>query len=166
MFLQKENLDLAFKTGEDVGISATLSADDMLKADGPDWQRVLSYVESIFRHFEMWKLSSLVSCTSAWFFSIVVTRAEKLKNTFHHKREHCSWWAQQYQTFLILCISKLSPSYRKWFLADTQTEEIKQHFSLWFFFFLLLFFYTHRSNTGPEWLPGDYAQDTKRFVRF
>ncbi|XP_042245904.1 cytospin-A-like [Thunnus maccoyii] len=50
---KKENLDLAFKTGEDVGISATLTADDMLKADGPDWQRVLSYVESIFRHFEM-----------------------------------------------------------------------------------------------------------------
>ncbi|XP_017267286.1 cytospin-A [Kryptolebias marmoratus] len=47
------NLDLAFKTGESVGIPATLTAEEMLKADGPDWQRVLGYIESIFRHFEM-----------------------------------------------------------------------------------------------------------------
>ncbi|XP_071323372.1 cytospin-B-like [Trachinotus anak] len=50
---KKENLDLAFKTGESVGITATLTAEEMLKADGPDWQRVLGYIESIFRHFEM-----------------------------------------------------------------------------------------------------------------
>ncbi|KAK5616514.1 hypothetical protein CRENBAI_009402 [Crenichthys baileyi] len=47
------NLGLAFKTGESVGIPATLTVVEMLKADGPDWQRVLAYVESIFRHFEM-----------------------------------------------------------------------------------------------------------------
>ncbi|XP_072306429.1 cytospin-A-like [Eucyclogobius newberryi] len=47
------NLDLAFKTGESVGITATLTVEDMLKAGGPDWQKVLSYVESIFRNFEM-----------------------------------------------------------------------------------------------------------------
>ncbi|XP_028253200.1 cytospin-B-like isoform X2 [Parambassis ranga] len=50
---KKENLDLAFKTGESVGITATLTVEEMLKADGPDWQRVLGYVEGIFRHFEM-----------------------------------------------------------------------------------------------------------------
>ncbi|XP_076612438.1 uncharacterized protein LOC143336269 isoform X2 [Chaetodon auriga] len=50
---KKENLDLAFKTGESVGITATLSMEEMLKANGPDWQKVLGYVESIFRHFEM-----------------------------------------------------------------------------------------------------------------
>ncbi|XP_022051290.2 cytospin-A-like isoform X1 [Acanthochromis polyacanthus] len=50
---KKENLDLAFKTGESVGITATLTVEEMLKADGPDWQRVLGYVENIFRHFEM-----------------------------------------------------------------------------------------------------------------
>ncbi|XP_034755429.1 cytospin-A-like isoform X2 [Etheostoma cragini] len=50
---KKGNLDLAFKTGEGVGITATLTVEEMLKADGPDWQRVLGYVESIFRHFEM-----------------------------------------------------------------------------------------------------------------
>lgn len=27
----------------------------MLRAGGPDWQRVLGYVESIYRHFEMWQ---------------------------------------------------------------------------------------------------------------
>lgn len=93
LFLQKANLELAFKTGESVGISATLvrhfcsscstqicvfytnsstltllfficflklhvypvwqTVEEMLKAEGPDWQRVLGYVESIFRHFEM-----------------------------------------------------------------------------------------------------------------
>ncbi|XP_068564461.1 cytospin-A-like isoform X2 [Cebidichthys violaceus] len=50
---KKENLDLAFKTGEIVGITTTLTSEEMLKADGPDWQQVLGYVESIFRHFEM-----------------------------------------------------------------------------------------------------------------
>ncbi|XP_047429220.1 cytospin-A-like isoform X2 [Mugil cephalus] len=50
---KRDNLDLAFKTGESVGITATLTVEEMLKADGPDWQRVLGYVESIFRHFEM-----------------------------------------------------------------------------------------------------------------
>ncbi|KAM8832534.1 uncharacterized protein AB9W97_003586 isoform 2-T2 [Spinachia spinachia] len=50
---KRENLDLAFKTGERVGIVATLTAEEMLKANGPDWQQVLGYVESIFRHFEM-----------------------------------------------------------------------------------------------------------------
>nr|XP_029131797.1 cytospin-A-like [Labrus bergylta] len=50
---KKENLDLAFKTGESVGITATLTVEEMLKSDGPDWQKVLGYVENIFRHFEM-----------------------------------------------------------------------------------------------------------------
>ncbi|XP_032357201.1 cytospin-A [Etheostoma spectabile] len=50
---KRENLSLAFKTGETVGIAQTLTVEEMLKAGGPDWQRVLSYVESIYRHFEM-----------------------------------------------------------------------------------------------------------------
>lgn len=50
---KKENLNLAFKTGETVGISHTLAVEEMLRTGGPDWQRVLSYVESIYRHFEM-----------------------------------------------------------------------------------------------------------------
>ncbi|XP_042357374.1 cytospin-B isoform X2 [Plectropomus leopardus] len=50
---KNENLSLAFKTGETVGIAQTLTVEEMLRAGGPDWQRVLSYVESIYRHFEM-----------------------------------------------------------------------------------------------------------------
>lgn len=88
IYLQKENLSLAFKTGETVGIAHTLvskfvfflkassslavtvdvdfkpriffieivfrqTVEEMLRTGGPDWQRVLSYVESIYRHFEM-----------------------------------------------------------------------------------------------------------------
>ncbi|XP_078134498.1 uncharacterized protein LOC144535750 [Sander vitreus] len=50
---KRENLSLAFKTGETVGIAQTLTVEEMLRAGGPDWQRVLSYVESIYRNFEM-----------------------------------------------------------------------------------------------------------------
>uniref|UniRef100_H3CZI3 Cytospin-A n=1 Tax=Tetraodon nigroviridis TaxID=99883 RepID=H3CZI3_TETNG len=48
-----ENLNLAFRVGESVGIRATLRAEEVLKPEGPDWQSVLAYVESIFLHFEM-----------------------------------------------------------------------------------------------------------------
>lgn len=30
------------------------TVEEMLKDDAPDWHRVLEYVESIYRHFEMW----------------------------------------------------------------------------------------------------------------
>lgn len=50
---KRENLCLAFKTGESVGIEQTLTVEEMLRVGGPDWQRVLSYVESVYRHFEM-----------------------------------------------------------------------------------------------------------------
>lgn len=32
------------------------TVEEMLRTGGPDWQRVLSYVENIYRHFEMWRL--------------------------------------------------------------------------------------------------------------
>lgn len=50
---KRENLSLAFKTGESVGIDQTLTLEEMLRVGGPDWQRVLNYVESVYRHFEM-----------------------------------------------------------------------------------------------------------------
>uniref|UniRef100_A0A8C6SJV6 Cytospin-A n=1 Tax=Neogobius melanostomus TaxID=47308 RepID=A0A8C6SJV6_9GOBI len=50
---KRENLSLAFKTGESVGIEQTLTLEEMLRVGGPDWQRVLTYVESVYRHFEM-----------------------------------------------------------------------------------------------------------------
>ncbi|XP_029531036.2 cytospin-A-like isoform X3 [Oncorhynchus nerka] len=50
---KRENLSLAFKTGENVGITTLLTMEEMLRAGGPDWQRVLGYVESMYHHFEM-----------------------------------------------------------------------------------------------------------------
>ncbi|XP_058604614.1 cytospin-A [Onychostoma macrolepis] len=50
---KKENLALAFQTGEGFGISASVTVEEMLKDEAPDWHRVLEYVESIYRHFEM-----------------------------------------------------------------------------------------------------------------
>ncbi|XP_035241347.1 cytospin-A [Anguilla anguilla] len=50
---RRENLSLAFRTGESVGITASLTVDEVLRRGGPDWQKVLGYVESIYRHFEM-----------------------------------------------------------------------------------------------------------------
>ncbi|XP_026116902.1 cytospin-A-like isoform X2 [Carassius auratus] len=50
---KKENLTLAFQTGEGFGISASLTVEEMLIDEAPDWHRVLEYVESIYRHFEM-----------------------------------------------------------------------------------------------------------------
>lgn len=34
-------------------VTAHQSVEEMLKEDGPDWHKVLCYVESIFHHFEM-----------------------------------------------------------------------------------------------------------------
>ncbi|XP_061610898.1 cytospin-A-like isoform X2 [Phyllopteryx taeniolatus] len=64
---KKENLDLAFKTGESVGITTTLSVEEMLKEDGPEWQKVLCYVESIFHHFVRYEVASTqgYDCVSA-----------------------------------------------------------------------------------------------------
>lgn len=56
---KKENLTLAFQTGEGFGISTSLTVEEMLKDDAPDWHRVLEYVESIYRHFEMWDSGDL-----------------------------------------------------------------------------------------------------------
>lgn len=37
-----------------VFVFAWQTVEEMLRPGGPDWQRVLGYVESMFRHFEMW----------------------------------------------------------------------------------------------------------------
>ncbi|XP_041109067.1 cytospin-A-like isoform X2 [Polyodon spathula] len=50
---KRENLNLAFTTGDGIGIPPSLTVEEMLRAEGPDWQRVLEYVECIFKHFEM-----------------------------------------------------------------------------------------------------------------
>lgn len=50
---KRDNLTLAFKTGDGIGIPPSLTVEEMLRAEGPDWQRVLEYVECIYKHFEM-----------------------------------------------------------------------------------------------------------------
>ncbi|XP_075437536.1 cytospin-A-like, partial [Ascaphus truei] len=49
---KRKNLQLAFQVGESVGIPALLTPDHMLQMQGPDWQKVLLYVESIYQKFE------------------------------------------------------------------------------------------------------------------
>ncbi|MGH0124008.1 UNVERIFIED_CONTAM: hypothetical protein FKN15_045675 [Acipenser sinensis] len=50
---KRDNLSLAFTTGDGIGIPPSLTVEEMLRAEGPDWQRVLEYVECIYNHFEM-----------------------------------------------------------------------------------------------------------------
>ncbi|KAM9305068.1 uncharacterized protein PAF06_013589 [Gastrophryne carolinensis] len=49
---KRKNLQLAFQVAKSVGIPPLLSADHMLQLQGPDWQIVLLYVESIYQKFE------------------------------------------------------------------------------------------------------------------
>ncbi|KAM4628482.1 uncharacterized protein O3C94_019230 [Discoglossus pictus] len=49
---KRKNLQLAFQVAESVGIPALLTPDHMLQTQGPDWQKVLLYVESIYQKFE------------------------------------------------------------------------------------------------------------------
>ncbi|KAM4698097.1 uncharacterized protein WCC33_013696 [Rhinophrynus dorsalis] len=49
---KRKNLQLAFQVAESEGIPALLTPDHMLQTQGPDWQKVLLYVESIYQKFE------------------------------------------------------------------------------------------------------------------
>ncbi|XP_063791547.1 cytospin-B-like [Pseudophryne corroboree] len=49
---KRKNLQLAFHVAESVGIPPLLTPDHMLQTQGPDWQKVLLYVESIYQKFE------------------------------------------------------------------------------------------------------------------
>ncbi|XP_072273127.1 uncharacterized protein [Pyxicephalus adspersus] len=49
---KRKNLQLAFQVAESVGIAPLLTVDHMLQTQGPDWQKVLLYVESIYQKFE------------------------------------------------------------------------------------------------------------------
>lgn len=47
--------------------------EEMLRAGGPDWQRVLGYVESMYRHFEMWPPGVLTNrpVEDIWIFIVM-----------------------------------------------------------------------------------------------
>ncbi|XP_053327146.1 smoothelin-like protein 1 isoform X2 [Spea bombifrons] len=49
---KRRNLQLALQVAESAGIPSLLTPDHMLQPQGPDWQKVLLYVESIYQKFE------------------------------------------------------------------------------------------------------------------
>lgn len=49
---KKRNFSVAFAAAESVGIKTTLNLNDMIQQERPDWNQVMAYVTSIFRHFE------------------------------------------------------------------------------------------------------------------
>ncbi|XP_067936762.1 cytospin-A-like [Watersipora subatra] len=49
---KRKNFTVAFKAAESVGISPELDVDEMVSIERPDWQTVMSYVTSIYEHFE------------------------------------------------------------------------------------------------------------------
>ncbi|XP_064620116.1 cytospin-A-like isoform X2 [Lineus longissimus] len=50
---KKRNFTLAFKAAESIGIPPLLSINEMAAMERPDWQAVMGYVTSIYKHFEI-----------------------------------------------------------------------------------------------------------------
>jgi hypothetical protein len=46
------NFSLAFKAAEGVGVAPTLSINDFITEERPDWQAIMGYVTAIYKHFE------------------------------------------------------------------------------------------------------------------
>lgn len=94
----------------------------MLKADGPDWQKVLAYVESIFRHFE-----KSFPLSNAWFFLITVSVFQVQKQywpiigLYFHKKlvsRSTSDFHMLFSTTIFLCTID-SLTFLCWHLWDT-----------------------------------------------
>ncbi|XP_026682232.1 cytospin-A-like [Diaphorina citri] len=49
---KRRNFTIAFSAAESVGISTTLNTNDMITQERPDWNQVMAYVTSIYKHFE------------------------------------------------------------------------------------------------------------------
>ncbi|XP_013167613.1 PREDICTED: cytospin-A-like [Papilio xuthus] len=49
---KRTNFALAFAAAEAAGIPTTLNIQDMIQQERPDWQQVMAYVTSIYKHFE------------------------------------------------------------------------------------------------------------------
>ncbi|CAF4803033.1 unnamed protein product [Pieris macdunnoughi] len=49
---KRTNFSMAFAAAESVGIPTTLNIQDMIQQERPDWQQVMAYVTSIYKHFE------------------------------------------------------------------------------------------------------------------
>ncbi|KAI4896746.1 hypothetical protein NFI96_022408 [Prochilodus magdalenae] len=49
---KRRNFTLAFQAAESVGIKSTLDIGEMVHTERPDWQKVMTYVTSIYKYFE------------------------------------------------------------------------------------------------------------------
>ncbi|XP_068623919.1 cytospin-A-like isoform X2 [Battus philenor] len=49
---KRTNFAVAFAAAEAAGIPTTLNIQDMIQQERPDWQQVMAYVTSIYKHFE------------------------------------------------------------------------------------------------------------------
>lgn len=49
---KKRNFTIAFKAAESVGISTTLNINELISLERPDWQSIMGYVTSLYKHFE------------------------------------------------------------------------------------------------------------------
>ncbi|XP_072758755.1 cytospin-A isoform X9 [Anoplolepis gracilipes] len=49
---KRRNFSIAFSAAESVGIPTTLNIGEMCQLERPDWQQVMMYVTSIYKHFE------------------------------------------------------------------------------------------------------------------
>ena len=132
----------------------------MLKADGPDWQKVLGYVESVFRHFEMW--SQFVSfnvnlfhdCGCSWRTeSLFATRG----SSAHYELVSQAIW--RFSDFILRTNTK-SVTQKRLF-SNTQMKESKP----WecFLFFNYFFLHTIYSDLNGCWV---IIHKTQKFVRF
>jgi len=48
----RKNFQVAFKAAESVGIATSLDIDELTSSDRPDWQSIMTYITSVFKHFE------------------------------------------------------------------------------------------------------------------
>lgn len=49
---KRRNFSIAFEAAESVGIPSTLIVNELIALERPDWQSIMSYVTSIYKHFE------------------------------------------------------------------------------------------------------------------
>ena len=52
LLFKRKNFQTAFKLAQSVGIQQTLSINELLNNERPDWNAVMNYVAFIYRHFQ------------------------------------------------------------------------------------------------------------------